>query len=122
MLVPLEKYFEVAGRASRAELWSFALLQLAFFAFFALLGGGMEVAIGEGAGFAAAVVMIGLLSLALLVPNVTVAVRRLHDIGKSGWWYLIQMVPMIGGIVFLVFMLMPSQPGSNQYGPNPYGK
>jgi uncharacterized membrane protein YhaH (DUF805 family) len=57
----------------------------------------------------------------VLVPSIAVTVRRLHDTGRSGWWILISLVPVIGWIVLLVFMLTDSQPGSNQYGPNPKG-
>ena len=60
-------------------------------------------------------------ALALLVPSIALAVRRLHDIGKSGWWYLIVFIPIIGILVLLYFFVLDSQPGSNQYGPNPKG-
>ena len=61
----------------------------------------------------------GLYSLAVFIPGFAVTVRRLHDTGKSGWWLLIFLVPLVGVIVFLVFMVKDSQPGENQYGPNP---
>jgi len=57
--------------------------------------------------------------LGTLIPIVALSVRRLHDIGKSGWWYFIQFVPLIGSIWFLILMVTDSQPGSNQYGSNP---
>lgn len=60
-------------------------------------------------------------ALGLLAPGITVSIRRLHDIGKSGWWFLISLVPLVGGIVLLVFMCLDSQPGENIYGPNPKG-
>ena len=61
----------------------------------------------------------GLYGLAVFIPGFAVAVRRLHDTGKSGWWLLILLVPLLGVIVFLVFMVQDSQPGENQYGANP---
>src|SRR4051794_8393565 len=61
----------------------------------------------------------GLYSLAVLLPSIAVTVRRLHDTGRSGWWILISLIPIIGGIVLLVFMVLDSEPGVNQYGPNP---
>lgn len=64
-------------------------------------------------------VIYSLYSLAMLVPSLAVAVRRLHDVGKSGWWIFINLVPLIGSIWFLILMLQDSQPGENQYGPNP---
>jgi uncharacterized membrane protein YhaH (DUF805 family) len=64
--------------------------------------------------------MLGLLGImftvAILPPSICVSVRRLHDIGRSGWWYLINAVPYIGGIVFFIFTLLPSQPEENEYG------
>ncbi|MDR2934962.1 MAG: DUF805 domain-containing protein, partial [Candidatus Adiutrix sp.] len=48
-------------------------------------------------------------------------IRRLHDIGKSGWWLLLLLIPLVGAIIILVFLCLDSQPGENQYGPNPKG-
>ena len=66
---------------------------------------------------------IGLLSgiyiLVVLIPGIAVAVRRLHDTYRSGWWLLIGLIPILGTIVLLVFMLQDSKPGENQYGANP---
>jgi uncharacterized membrane protein YhaH (DUF805 family) len=61
----------------------------------------------------------GLYALAMIVPSIAVTVRRLHDTDRSGWWYLLVLVPLIGGLVILVFMLLDSTPGSNRFGPNP---
>lgn len=61
----------------------------------------------------------GLYSLAALLPGLAVTCRRLHDTGKSAWWFLLVLVPIVGAIVFLVFMCQDSQPGSNEYGSNP---
>jgi len=62
-----------------------------------------------------------LYALAVFVPGLAVSVRRLHDIGKSGWYYFIILIPIAGPIWFLVLMCTDSQPGDNQYGPNPKG-
>lgn len=56
---------------------------------------------------------------AVLLPGLGVSVRRLHDVGKSGWWLLIGLIPIIGAIWLLVLAVSDSKPGSNQYGPNP---
>jgi len=61
----------------------------------------------------------GIFALALLVPSIAVGVRRLHDTGRSGWWLLITLIPLIGAIVIIVFLIQDSVPGDNQYGPNP---
>jgi uncharacterized membrane protein YhaH (DUF805 family) len=68
---------------------------------------------------------IGLLSviygLAVLIPSIAVGVRRLHDTDRSGWWLLISLIPLIGGIVLLVFFVLDGTPGENRFGPNPKG-
>jgi len=60
-----------------------------------------------------------LYSLAVLIPSIAVSVRRLHDINRRGWWLLIGLIPIIGAIILLIFAAKDSQPGENQYGPNP---
>lgn len=60
-----------------------------------------------------------LYGLAVFLPSLTVGVRRLHDTDRTGWWLLISLVPIIGTIVLLVFLVQDSQPTENQYGPNP---
>ena len=60
-----------------------------------------------------------LYALAVFLPGLALAVRRLHDTGRSGWWMLLGFIPLIGWIVLLIFFVTDSQPGSNQYGPNP---
>jgi uncharacterized membrane protein YhaH (DUF805 family) len=57
--------------------------------------------------------------LATLIPNLSVSVRRLHDVGKSGWMYLVALIPLVGFIWLLVLFTTDSQPGDNEYGPNP---
>jgi len=61
----------------------------------------------------------GLYSLAVLIPTLAVTVRRLHDVDRSGWWIFINLIPLIGFIVLLVFAVTDGTPGSNRYGPNP---
>ncbi len=58
-------------------------------------------------------------SLAILIPSISVSVRRLHDIDRTGWWVLISLVPLVGWIVLLVFHVQDSTLGPNKYGPNP---
>ncbi len=62
-----------------------------------------------------------LYDLAILLPVIALTVRRIHDSGNSGWWALILLIPLIGVIVLFIFTLLDSQPGPNQYGPNPKG-
>lgn len=61
----------------------------------------------------------GIYTLAVLIPGLAVTIRRLHDTGRSGWWFLIILIPILGPIVLLVFMVLDSQPTDNNYGPNP---
>lgn len=104
------------GRASRADYWWFVLANMivsAVISLLAVMGGDSFVAVIFSA-------LSGLYSLAILIPTLALSVRRLHDINKSGWWYLINLVPCIGVIVFLVFCCIAGTPGDNQYGPDPY--
>lgn len=61
----------------------------------------------------------GIFFPAMFIPAAAVLVRRLHDVGRSGWWILVGFVPLIGDVVLLIFALLPSQPGQNRYGPSP---
>ena len=61
----------------------------------------------------------GLYTLFIILPSLAVGVRRLHDTGKSGWWLLISLIPLLGGIWLLVLLVSDSQGDQNEYGPNP---
>ena len=106
----LKKYAEFTGRARRTEYWMFFLFNLIIAA--VLLG--VEMAVFGGPG-----VLYGIYMLAILLPALGVTVRRLHDTGRTGWWVLVWLIPIVGPIVILVFMVLDSQPGDNEYGPNP---
>jgi len=114
-LQPFRKYFEFKGRARRKEYWLFYLfitvLILALSYLDAVLGL-MNYETGAG-------VLSALFSIAVFIPSITVSVRRLHDINKSGWWYLILLIPLVGIIVFLIFACMPGTNGSNRFGADP---
>ncbi|WP_243398301.1 DUF805 domain-containing protein [Deinococcus koreensis] len=77
-----------------------------------------SAAIPSGIGLISLILAV-LYALAVFVPSLAVTVRRLHDTGKSGWWYLIGLIPLVGGLVLLVFTVLDSEPGSNRWGPNP---
>lgn len=112
-----KKYVCFSGRARRKEYWMFVLFNVIAAAIVGFIGGFLS-----GATDVAAFAFLGTLyNLAVLLPSVAVFFRRLHDIGKSGWWWLIGLVPFVGWIVLLVFCCLDSQPGENQYGPNPKG-
>jgi uncharacterized membrane protein YhaH (DUF805 family) len=97
-----KQYATFSGRASRSELWWFLL--------FTLL-------VSAGAGIIAEAIG-ALVYLALLLPNLAVQVRRLHDVDKSGWWLLIMFIPLIG-LILLYWFVLPSTEGANEYGEGP---
>ncbi|WP_036800305.1 DUF805 domain-containing protein [Photobacterium marinum] len=111
----LKNYAVFKGRARRKEYWYFFLINLII----SIVLGYVDSALGtpgaaEGAGAIGAVY-----SLIVLVPAIAVGVRRLHDTGRTGWWMLIGLIPLIGFLVLLYFFVLDSNPGSNEYGPNP---
>ena len=123
------KYVTFSGRASRPEYWWWVL--------FVILGGfvfniidaitgwrygatnwvvnGQEIALStSGVGVTSTI-----FALVVLLPTIAVTFRRLHDVGRSGWWWLLNLVCCIGAIILFVFTLQPSMRGDNQYGPEP---
>ncbi|MEY3018496.1 MAG: hypothetical protein RL336_1631 [Pseudomonadota bacterium] len=113
-LTVLKKYFEFSGRARRAEYWYFTLFNVIF----SIVLGVIDAVIAAGNSSDIGVLG-GLYSLALFIPSLAVAVRRLHDTGRSGWWMLMIFIPLIGVIVLLVFMVMNGEASDNEYGPDP---
>ena len=113
-LAALKKYAVFSGRARRKEYWFFVLFS--FLIIFAL--GFLEGALGI-ASESDDSVLASLYVLAVIIPWFAVTVRRLHDTGRSGWWLLISLVPLIGPLINLVFMIEDSDEGQNAYGLNP---
>ncbi|OGU23055.1 MAG: hypothetical protein A2580_08185 [Hydrogenophilales bacterium RIFOXYD1_FULL_62_11] len=113
----LKQYAVFKGRARRKEYWFFILFNLIASLLLTLVDfmtGSLDAELGMG-------LLSGLYSLAILIPSLAVTVRRLHDTGRTGWWLLVGLIPLIGAIVLLVFMLLDSQPNDNEYGANPKG-
>ena len=109
------KYSKFTGRASRKEYWMFFLFFCVFVFMFAVLDDTLGLKGVRGVG------ILGLIFyLAVFIPSVAIAVRRLHDTDKSGWWMFFLAIPGLGSIIILIFMLLNSTPGANKYGPNPY--
>ena len=105
----LKKYAVFTGRARRQEYWMFLLFNIIIMVVLAVI----EVVIGTWG-------ILGMVyALAVLLPSIGVTIRRLHDTDRTGWWILIALVPAIGAIVLLIFMLLDGQASDNQYGPNP---
>ncbi|MBO3731718.1 DUF805 domain-containing protein [Glycomyces niveus] len=111
ILAPLKKYADFSGRARRKEFW---LYLLAFYIVFIAL---YIPFLNDPTS--PMIFVLGLYSLALLLPTIAVFVRRLHDVDKSGWWYLINFVPGVGGIILLIICIPEGAQGTNQYGPDP---
>lgn len=113
-LQALKKYVVFSGRSQRTEYWLFILFNTLAGMFLGIADGLLGLHLDVGLGLLST-----LYSLAVLIPHLAVSVRRLHDTGRSGWWLLIPLVPLIGAIVLIVFMATDSSPGENKYGPNP---
>jgi uncharacterized membrane protein YhaH (DUF805 family) len=105
----LKKYAVFAGRARRKEFWMFFLVYALIVVVLLIV----ESILGLPG------ILSGIYSLALLIPSIAVTVRRLHDTGRTGWWWWLGFVPVIGIIVLLVFMALEGEPGQNRYGPDP---
>lgn len=114
-LTAMKKYVDFSGRARRKEYWMFVLFNI-IFSIVAIILDNLLGTANEDLGYG---LIYGLFGLAILLPTLAVTVRRLHDIGKSGWWILISLIPIIGGIWLFILTVTDSQPGDNQYGPNP---
>jgi uncharacterized membrane protein YhaH (DUF805 family) len=113
------KYADFKGRASRAEYWWFMLLVFLVYLGLVFVSAALANSSEAAAGLVALIMIVALLGL--VVPSLAVAVRRLHDTGRSGWWYLIALIPYVGSLVLLIVMALPGTPGPNQYGMPPGG-
>ena len=111
------KYATFEGRARRSEYWYFVMFYVLSIVALAIVDNVLGT-LSEEAGLG---LLSGVFVLATFIPTIAVTVRRLHDTDRSGWWVLLEFVPIIGGLVLLVFMVLDSQPGANRFGPNPKG-
>jgi len=103
----VKKYADFKGRARRKEYWMFILFYLIFIVGLSVV----DVLLGTG-------VLSSIFMLLMLVPTISAATRRLHDTGRSGWWQLITLVPLIGSIILIYFLVQDSH-DANDYGQNP---
>lgn len=107
----LSRYIDFNTRSSRSEYWFWVL----FVILLSIVAGVIDNLLFGSS------VLGTLVTLGLLVPGIAVGVRRLHDIDRSGWWYLIALIPLIGALVLIYWFVQPGTPGSNEYGDNPLG-
>jgi uncharacterized membrane protein YhaH (DUF805 family) len=127
MILPLKRYAQFSGRSRRKEIWLFVL----FVFLVGIVAGLLDTALGFGhaeshvsaTGASYSWFVNGPVSviwiLGTLIPGISVGVRRLHDIDKSGWWLLISLVPFVGGIILIVFYCLEGTRGPNRFGPDP---
>lgn len=114
----LKEYVNFKGRARRKEYWMFILVNFIISLILTVVDNLLIHSLGFptlGAyGILTMIYMLG-----VLLPNLGVLVRRLHDVGKSGYWFFIAFIPLVGAIILLIFLCTPSQKGENKWGPSP---
>ena len=104
-------YADFDGRLTRQPFWMFVLISTIISTAISIVEGSM--------GFGDIGVLSALYSLILLIPSIAITTRRLHDTGRSGWWQLLWLIPIVGWIVLVVFLATDTTPADNQYGANP---
>jgi len=114
----LKKYFDFSGRARRQEYWMFTLINFIFIILTIILDinlGTSFIDVGT-LGFG---LFYFVYALGVFIPGLAVSIRRLHDIGNSGWMILITLIPIVGAFWFLILLVTASNPEENLFGPNP---
>lgn len=126
MILPYRRYFDFKGRSARQEYWMFVLLWvIVYAAFFTMLFTSIDVSGRGGRSDASdgvlmiAMIGMGLFFVASIIPLIAVQVRRFHDQDKSGWFFLLNFIPSVGGLVVLVFMCIEGTNGPNRFGDDP---
>ena len=127
MTLPLKRYFDFAGRSRRKEYWMFVLFQFLVMIvplFLLLAGLPSEDSLDSASAGLSSVgiigaVLIGIIAIGFIIPGIAVQIRRFHDQDKSGWFLLLGFIPYVGGLIMLVFMLLPGTAGPNRFGPDP---
>lgn len=102
-------YAQFNGRARRAEYWNFVL-------FNAIACIALGMLIFASSAFA---ILLGLYYLAVFIPGLALSIRRMHDLGKSGWYILVTLIPLVGAIWYFVMLCTEGEQGANEYGPDP---
>lgn len=110
-LEAFKKFAQFEGRSRRKEYWMFLLFNLIFAVVLAAIGYVIN-----------STILSNIYALIVLVPSLALTVRRLHDVGKSGWFLFIALIPLVGAIWLIVLYCTNGQPGENKYGPNPKGE
>lgn len=111
----MKKYATFSGRARRKEYWIFCVCYVAIIFIAAIVDGMMSGSNPKDMSS----IMTSLASLALFLPSLAVSVRRLHDTDRSGWWVLVNFIPLIGQLVWFVFVCLEGTKGDNRFGEDP---
>lgn len=111
--VCLSKYADFSGRARRSEYWWFVV----FAAVASTVASVLDAIIGTRFGGTGLIQV--LVTLVLLIPSLAVGVRRLHDVGQTGWWVLLLLIPVVGAVVLILAFYIRDSAPDNQYGPSP---
>jgi uncharacterized membrane protein YhaH (DUF805 family) len=123
MLLPYKRYADFSGRSRRKEYWMFFLFQMLVAGGVMLLASVLIGFSGDGSIGAIAGVILSLalvlFSLGSIIPGIAVAVRRMHDLDKSGWALLFGLIPLVGSIILLVWYCTEGTRGANRFGPDP---
>ncbi|MBO9582816.1 MAG: DUF805 domain-containing protein [Flavobacterium sp.] len=114
-----DNYANFSGRARRSEYWYFRLATTLLFFAFVFVGLLLTAVLGTETGISIAVGLFFLYAIASIIPSLAVSVRRMHDIGKSGWTILVSLIPLAGPIWILVLLITEGEHGENYYGPDP---
>lgn len=107
----MKNYVGFTGRARRKEYWMFSLIYILIVIVLQLILGFLNDSLAAG--------VVGLVVLAHFLPSIAAGIRRLHDTDRSGWWLLIGLVPLIGGIWLIVLLVLEGTSGPNRFGPDP---
>ena len=113
MILPFRRFLEFTGRSRRKEFWMFTLLSVIA----AIAAALIDLMFGFGPEQNGPVGIV--VSLTFLIPSLSVSVRRLHDVDRSGWWLLLALIPILGWIVLIVWNCTDGTRGTNQFGPDP---
>ena len=125
-ILPYKKYAQFNGRSDRKEFWYFVLFYFVAAAILSVIDGmvfgtGRAVVGNGGFEFSSSGPLAGIFCIGSFIPMLAVAIRRLHDTGKTGWWVLLGLIPLIGTIILIVFYAQKGQPEANAHGEPPEG-
>lgn len=122
MFMPFRRYAEFSGRSRRKEYWMFALLNAIVWTIVCMLGlWGADSRLFSSTEELMMYFLAtgGIYGLVTLIPSLAVAIRRLHDSDKSGWMLLLGLIPLVGGLILLIFYVTEGTRGPNRFGPDP---